>query len=108
MGALTNNMGKIFACIVSLVTIVAMALAVVPAHAEDNHVADPSTHDGWQHLGVPANPASTGRVWTDKSVYTGNATFDTVSNGQVTVLSSDSQRLWWVFPCCRAHCAAMA
>lgn len=92
MGALTNNMGKIFACIVSLVTIVAMALAVVPAHAEDNHVADPSTHDGWQHLGVPANPASTGRVWTDKSVYTGNATFDTVSNGQVTVLSSDSQR----------------
>lgn len=92
MGALTNNMGKIFACIVSLVTIVAMALAVVPAHAEDNHVADPSTHDGWQHLGVPANPTSTGRVWTDKSVYTGNATFDTVSNGQVTVLSSDSQR----------------
>lgn len=92
MGALTNNMGKIFACIVSLVTIVAMALAVVPAHAEDNRVADPSTHDGWQHLGVPANPASTGRVWTDKSVYTGNATFDTVSNGQVTVSSSDSQR----------------
>ncbi|RYN14227.1 type IV secretion protein Rhs [Bifidobacterium animalis subsp. animalis] len=92
MGALTNNMGKIFACIVSLVTIVAMALAVVPAHAEDNRVADPSTHDGWQHLGVPANPASTGRVWTDKSVYTGNATFDTVGNGQVTVSSSDSQR----------------
>lgn len=87
-----NNIGKILACIVSLVTIAAMALAVVPAHAEDNRVADPSTHDGWQHLGVPANAGSTGRVWTDKSVYTGNATFDTVSNGQVTVSSSDSQR----------------
>lgn len=90
--ALTNNIGKILACIVSLVTIAAMALAVVPAHAEDNRVSDPSTHDGWRHLGVPANPASTGRVWTDKSVYTGNATFNTVGNGQVTVSSSDSRR----------------
>ena len=80
---------KIISAVVAVVLVVALAVGLMP---NDQVYAAEKTSDGnttgsyAQNLGDKSSTRYAGRVWTDKTVYTGDATFtgDT-DTGSVTV-----------------------
>lgn len=88
------NTKKAIAGVISAAMIVTVALVAIPAQADDTMIADPTTFTQWeQGIGDPADPRSTGRVWTDKSVSTQEVTLKTYNNERVTVKPEDGSFL---------------
>ena len=85
---------KIISAVVAVVLVVALAVGLMP---NDQVYAAERTSDGnttgsyAQNLGDNSSTRYAGRVWTDKTVYTGNATFSGESG--VTVVENDSDFL---------------
>ena len=82
-----NNAGKVGAVLTALLAIILAASLAMPAStafaAEKSSDGD-TTGSYSQNLGDNSSTRYAGRVWTDKTVYTGNATF-TGDAGSVTV-----------------------
>lgn len=82
---------RIAAVVVTLAMLVATAMfGVGRAHAAElTASADPTTFTQWtEGVGNPLDPRSNGRVWTDKSVTTGDVTLD-AGNGEQVVVGKD-------------------
>ncbi|PAU69017.1 type IV secretion protein Rhs [Bifidobacterium italicum] len=86
-----NAIVRIAALVVTLTMLVATAVFGVgrAQAAELTATADPTTFTQWtEGVGNPLDPRSNGRVWTDKSVTTGDVTLD-AGNGEQVVVGKD-------------------
>lgn len=86
-----NAIVRIAALVVTLAMLVATAVfgAGRAQAAELTATADPTTFTQWtEGVGNPLDPRSNGRVWTDKSVTTGDVTLD-AGNGEQVVIGKD-------------------
>lgn len=86
-----NAIVRITALVVTLAMLVATAVfgAGRAQAAELTATADPTTFTQWtEGVGNPLDPRSNGRVWTDKSVATGDVTLD-AGNGEQIVIGKD-------------------
>ena len=68
---------------------------MVKVNAQDGWIVDPSTHDSWYNsdTGVSEqggdSTKNTGRVWTDKSVYSGDAELNDISGEPTFKVEND-------------------
>lgn len=82
---------RIAAVVVAVAMLIATAMFGVgrAQAAELTASADPTTFTQWtEGVGNPVDPRSTGRVWTDKSVTTGDVTLD-AGDGKQVVIAKD-------------------
>lgn len=82
---------RIVAVVVAVAMLVATAMfgAGRAQAAELAAGADPTTFTQWtEGVGNPVDPRSTGRVWTDKSITTGDVTLD-AGDGKQVVIAKD-------------------
>lgn len=82
---------RIAAVVVAVAMLIATAIFGVgrAQAAELTASADPTTFTQWtEGVGNPVDPRSTGRVWTDKSVTTGDVTLD-AGDGKQVVIAKD-------------------
>lgn len=85
---------KAIAAVIGMAMVVTAALGAMPARADENMIADPTTFTQWESgIGDPTDPRSTGRVWTDKSVSTQAVTLKTYDDKEVTVTPQDGSFL---------------
>lgn len=82
---------RIAAVVVAVAMLIATAIFGVgrAQAAELTASADPTTFTQWtEGVGNPVDPRSTGRIWTDKSVTTGDVTLD-AGDGKQVVIAKD-------------------
>ncbi len=84
---------RIAAVVVAVAMLIATAIFGVgrAQAAELTASADPTTFTQWtEGVGNPVDPRSTGRVWTDKSVTTGDVTLDAGDGKQVVIAKDEA------------------
>lgn len=84
---------RIAAVVVAVAMLIATAMFGVgrAQAAELTASADPTTFTQWtEGVGNPVDPRSTGRVWTDKSVTTGDVTLDAGDGKQVVIAKDEA------------------
>ena len=82
-GKRASLLGRVLTAITALVLAVTMGLGATVAQAATSAVSDPATVRDYETL-LGATTANIGRIWTDKSVFTGDA-----SDGTITVKKAE-------------------